>query len=195
MNEIQLYLDQLSAPQCLTDLEGEWVDNKQNELLTGLWEKFGDGRNEDCDWVGYKEGDPRLLIVKSKSESLYIALHNGKVGVLTEVELDIGPGEETEIDTNSGTRTLIEADFKHAVEHWKGKVADLITKFPHSTIFLASHAGTWDCRLCLCAFTTLNGQDEQYFTSPYEVGDPITEFNKTTDIIALDKKLNRIAFN
>lgn len=186
--EIPVYRDHTTAPVTITNRERLWVPWVAGTwpLLDELHTKFGTGFNENDDWVGFKEGDPRRVIEAVNSDSLFIAVHEGKVGILTEVELDIAPGDVREVRIN-GTRDLPEKDFLKAIDVWKNRLETVgaQTAFPHSQVFLASHAATYDARLCLCAFTPLSGQEDMSFSSPYAAA---------SEIEALDTLLYNLAY-
>lgn len=152
-------------PEWVTSRWGEWHMDRQTGAT--MISRFGEDISRD--------GDPRHLMAH-RFETSAIALRHGRLGVHSEIELDITEGDDAEDST-----VLSSAAFARAIGTWQSRLAPLVDAFPKSEVFLA-HGITYDGRLTLNAFTPLQ-EDGEHFRSPYAEADRIE---------ALDTALNEL---
>ncbi|WP_415913266.1 hypothetical protein [Neptuniibacter sp. QD37_11] len=179
------YRKQSEAPLSVTCRELIWDEKPQADLLRHAWPD--EINHEDR----FALGDPRIHC-RSKYATQHLAIHNNILGVVSEVELQVCESEDPKIHA-SGTVPLSPTEFERTVQYWKKRLAEIQRSYPQSKVFLASHKGTYDYRLYLCAYTPLCWDGDGY-TSPYAFIEDMKEPGEPSEITKLDTALNNIAY-
>lgn len=189
------YFDnQAAAPQILTGRDRSWREDL--EISKAFCVVYGDP--VDGAW---RDGDPRTLLDGIPSEDVYLAVYQGRIGVMSEIELDVCPGD-TDVTHRNGTRELPQPLFDRAVSHWSSKLSLLPEAFPLSLVFLSCHPGNYDGRLCVCAFTPLEvagvveskamPHPSAVYRSPYEDRDALKVDGELSELASLDGTLQEV---
>lgn len=180
-------------PIALTDRWGNWLKvepglREFSAKAMAIQARYGNGvEDEQGNYLHWQEGDPRQLM-SGAYESTFVAECDGKIGILSEVELELVKGDPGQKSVVEGGSLVVAAEsFANAVRHWQHKLVGLQEAFPMSNLMVAYGRPIYDHRLALCAFTPLLGQDEIFFASPYEPYETRSE-------AALDKTLNELAY-
>lgn len=151
-SKVDFYSDDFKTPSALTDIDHSWSSDTHKDLIATLQDKFGDGMAENGIDTNFKAGDPRLLTADASIE-LMIAVHNGRVGVLS-------------------TAMLMACASDDLIDYVRQDMAKLQIKYPKSEIFLVTRTNIFTGRVMIVSFTPLDEDSEMNYSSPY--ADPKT---------------------
>lgn len=142
-------------PVCHTDFGGMWCGT-QGPLIC---------ERSDAELEAMKSAATRLLCTKFETHRM--AHVRGQWGILTEAEMDFGCRDYGDAFGLS-VESLCKEAFDIRVDYWKRRLEPIAARFPFSTVYVSHGAASHDGRLCLCAFTPLEmNQDTLDVTSPY----------------------------
>ena len=115
-----------------------------------------------------EKGDPRSLVPMTEDAS--IAVRDGQVGMLLEVELNVYLSD-ADRDNPGATPSVKPSIYQTLVEHRTRQLERLQQAWePLAEIFLADGPALWDYRLTLCAFVPLRGDEKVGYSSPFDAG-------------------------
>lgn len=182
-NTISVYTERKDTPIPLCDRFGDWMDES---ILIGNWHQEPAGKTlttlrklaarfpEESDHINIP-ADPRNFC---DEEMCFVAMHNGRIGIHAEFELDFVLGPENDPAAYAKDSDLCPPDvFQRRVMFWREKLASMDALFRHTEFFVAHGDMTYMNRVTLNAFTplknglvgnqTIAAPDEFLMLSPY----------------------------
>lgn len=163
-SEIGIISQSAAAPIPLTDRFGEYIPRKsfkeswsfngpaaQNyENLRGHYDQGEMDSEGNSLYAGFSVGDPRNHLHREIS---FVAVYNGKLGILSEVELNAHYNGDA---GECGENDLSDAQFVDMAATLQARLADLSARYPHTDFFIThGNKVTLDGRVVVNAFTPL----------------------------------------
>jgi hypothetical protein len=162
--DIAIISENIAAPIPLTDRFGEYIPrnsfkdswsfngaaSQSYENLRGHYDQGEMDAEGNSLYAGFSVGDPRNHLHREIS---FVAVYNGKLGILSEVELNAhynGAAGET------GENDLSDSQFVEMAATLQERLADLPARYPQTDFFIThGNKVTLDGRVVVNAFTPL----------------------------------------